>query len=295
MFCEKCGSEIPKGAKFCEKCGFQVESAKQEEKVDNPHKKWTFWGITGGMVFVSIVTVGVLFATGILRNNKESIRMSTDVMQSDTGGSENAKQPANTPTETVTEEPAITPAITPNPTTQPKSITEPKQPTDAPASEPAAIDESDISEPNAGISDVSMEYLQSVTATSELSEQNMVHSAERICDGKLENAWVEGVSGQGVGEAVTFVFDDSYSFSSMKINAGYQKTRKLYHKNSRPKKIRITFSDSSSITVKLKDHYGVQKIDFKNCVVADQVTVTIESVYKGSKYKDTVISELKWY
>lgn len=39
MYCEKCGSEISRGAKFCEKCGFQVEPVEQEKKEDNPHKK----------------------------------------------------------------------------------------------------------------------------------------------------------------------------------------------------------------------------------------------------------------
>ena len=32
MYCEKCGTEIPKGAKFCEKCGLQVEPDIQESK-----------------------------------------------------------------------------------------------------------------------------------------------------------------------------------------------------------------------------------------------------------------------
>ena len=123
----------------------------------------------------------------------------------------------------------------------------------------------------------------------------MVHSAEKICDGSLKNAWVEGAAGQGIGETVNFVFDARYSFSGMKINAGYQKTKELYYKNSRPKKLKITFSDNKSITVKLKDYYGIQKVDFREPIVSDQVTVTIESVYKGNKYKDTVISELEWY
>lgn len=275
MFCEKCGSEIPKGARFCEKCGSPVEPEAQRKK-DSPHKKWIFGGIIGGVALVSVVTVGVLFATGILGDNKETIQTSS--IQSDTGASGAVKQPVNTPAETMTEEPTATPAITPSP-----------------SPEPVAIDETDISEPDAGTTDVSMKYLQSVTATSELSERGMVHSAKRICDGKLENAWVEGVSGQGIGEGVIFVFDGSYSFSGVKINAGYQKTKELYYKNSRPQKVKITFSDNSSITVKLKDHFGAQKIDFKNRVVADRVTVTIESVYKGNKYEDTVISELKWY
>lgn len=296
MFCEKCGSEIHKGAKFCEKCGALVEPDVQVNCESHPIRKWVLGGIIGGVVITAVV-VGVVFATGILGGKEETVQTSiSGGIQSDTGKpdataqpteqpvEQPAEQPVDTPVETATEEPVATPAMTQSPAAEPTNPAETEQPTDNP-----------IPEPEVQVSDVSMEHLQSVTATSELSERNMVHSAERICDGKLKNAWVEGVSGQGVGEEVTFVFDDSYSFSGMKINAGYQKTKELYHKNSRPKKVKITFSDNSSITVKLKDHYGVQKIDFDNRIVADQVTVTIESVYKGNKYKDTVISELEWY
>lgn len=40
MFCEKCGTEIPKGAKFCEKCGASVEPDVQKSKEKSSHKKW---------------------------------------------------------------------------------------------------------------------------------------------------------------------------------------------------------------------------------------------------------------
>lgn len=282
MFCEKCGTEIPDNAKFCEKCGALVEPELQEHKEEVSHKKWILGGIIGGIAVVAVVVV-LLFATGVLGGKEETVQTSNG-MQSGIGESETAQQQADTPVETVAEEPTATPMITPNPTIDSES-----------AAESAVTDGIDTFESNVEIPDVSMEYLQSVAATSELSERNMIHSAERICDGKLKNAWVEGVSGQGIGEEVTFVFDNSYSFSGMKINAGYQKSKELYYKNSRPKKMKITFSDGSSITVKLKDYYGVQNINFDNRVVADQVTVTIESVYKGNKYKDMVISELEWY
>ena len=123
----------------------------------------------------------------------------------------------------------------------------------------------------------------------------MTHSADRICDGSLNDAWVEGAAGQGIGENVRFTFDDVYCFSGMRINAGYQKTEDLYYKNSRPKKIKLTFSDGRSKSFKLKDYYGMQQVDFDEPIESDSVRVTIESVYKGKKYKDTVISEIEWY
>lgn len=294
MYCEKCGLKLPEGVRFCQKCGFPVREVGPESKEKGSRNKWIAGGIAGGVVFVAIVTVGILFATG--QPGKKEKTVQTGSTQSDMGITEATKQPtvtAEVPTaspESIFASEPINVSATEKPAEQ---LTE--QPEEQPAPEPAAIDKTDTSEPDAVAPGVSMNDLQLVTATSELSERNMVHSAERICDESLKNAWVEGASGQGIGEEVTFIFDDTYSFSGMKINAGYQKTKELYYKNSRPQKVKITFSDHSSITVKLKDYYGVQKIDFDHPVVSDQVTVTIKSVYKGNKYADTVISELEWY
>lgn len=142
---------------------------------------------------------------------------------------------------------------------------------------------------------VKMEGITSVKATSELSENNMVHSADRICDGDLKKAWVEGTSEQGIGESITFDFEDNYCVSGMIINAGYQKTKDLYYKNSRPKKIKIVISDGSYSEVELKDIYGKQKIKFDKPVVTNQIVITIEDIYEGNKYQDTAISEISWY
>lgn len=39
----------------------------------------------------------------------------------------------------------------------------------------------------------------------------------------------------------------------------------------------------------------IWKIEFDKPVNAKEVSVAIESVYKGNKYNDTVISELSWF
>lgn len=109
MFCEKCGTEIPKGAKFCEKCGSVVEPDIQEDSKGNPHKKWILGGIIGGVAIVAVVVVA-LFATGILGGKKETVQTSTD-MQSGTGVSEATAQPTEQPTE----QPTATPVITSSP------------------------------------------------------------------------------------------------------------------------------------------------------------------------------------
>ncbi|MCD8144042.1 MAG: zinc-ribbon domain-containing protein [Oscillospiraceae bacterium] len=133
--------------------------------------------------------------------------------------------------------------------------------------------------------------ISAVTATSALSEYNMTHSASRICDGNLSTAWVEGVDGNGIGESVTITFDGS----CLEINAGYQKSSDLYEKNARPSELLLTFSDGTTETVWLEDVNATQTIVLSQARETSSVTLTIQSVYTGWKYEDTVISEVAFF
>ncbi len=142
---------------------------------------------------------------------------------------------------------------------------------------------------------IQMNNVVSVTASSALSEHNMTHSAERLIDGDPATAWVEGVSGQGTGESVTFTFDGIYKVTGLKICGGYQKDEKRYSENSRPTDIRLEFSDGSTQSVTLQDLMQEQTVSFSAPVNTSYVTIVIESVYEGSKYEDTAISEVTFY
>ncbi len=134
-----------------------------------------------------------------------------------------------------------------------------------------------------------------ITASSSLSEYQMIHSANRTMDGDLSTAWVEGVEGHGVGEQISFVFDGEYEVNGFNINAGYQKNNDLYKKNSRPEEVYIKFSDGSGAKISLEDINGVQDVKFGSGIVTESITITINSVYEGNKYEDTVISEISFY
>lgn len=140
-----------------------------------------------------------------------------------------------------------------------------------------------------------MSKIEKISATSELAEYNMVHSAERIADGDSSTAWVEGVAGMGVGEMVSIYFDGEYLIQGISIGAGYQKNMDLYDKNSRPAEICISFSDGTYEVHTLKDINDYQDVVFDKVKYTDYISLTIEAVYPGSKYEDTVISEVYIY
>ena len=133
------------------------------------------------------------------------------------------------------------------------------------------------------------------TSTSALAEYGMEHSADRAFDGDITTAWVEGVSGNGVGEAISVAFDGTYWVNGFRIYAGYHKSEDLYYKNSRPSEITLSFSDGTVQSFTLRDVYAPQDITLFYPVTTTDVTITVSWAYSGHKYEDTVISEISFY
>lgn len=136
------------------------------------------------------------------------------------------------------------------------------------------------------------------------SENYGKYCADNLFDGKLDTAYVEGVSGDGIGQMINVDFDNcrSYEISRIKVYPGYQKDAKTFNNNSRPTKLSFSFPDG---------HYFVQEFDygdategyieidlnkiFSEKVVAHYCIVTIEDAIRGDKYEDCCISEMEFY
>lgn len=150
-------------------------------------------------------------------------------------------------------------------------------------------------EPLSDVSSITMDSVLSIQASSYLSEKNYTHFPENIVDGTLQNAWVEGAVGQGVGEWIQFSFNGTYTVSGIEIYSGYQKSADLYQKNSRPQDVRIVFSDGTEESFTLDDIDGGQTLYFSKGMNTDTLTLYIESVYPGTKYEDTAITEINLF
>ncbi|MBR4868853.1 MAG: protein kinase [Clostridia bacterium] len=155
--------------------------------------------------------------------------------------------------------------------------------------------EDDPSQPNYPA--FSTTYLGTPTASSFLNEPKakIQHTPDRLLDGKMDTAWVEGAEGYGENEYVTIPFTQTCSISKITIWGGYHKSNELYQLNSRPAKVLIVFSDGSQYSADLKDTIAGTEITFKPKVATDSVTIKIVSVNPGSKFKDTVISEVSLF
>lgn len=131
-------------------------------------------------------------------------------------------------------------------------------------------------------------------ASSTYSGDRATHDVTNLLDNDKKTNWTEGNDGDGIGEYIRFEFWDEYCLKSIAIYAGNQYDRNRYLDNNRPEKITIGFSDGSSVSVTLKDVMEGQTILLPESVVTDSIWITINSVYHGNKYTDTVISDISF-
>lgn len=153
--------------------------------------------------------------------------------------------------------------------------------------------------------------LGQMVASSELKSQGDIsYEAKNLGDLNLKTAWIEGVEGYGIGEKITIILNEDYLPNQIAFNGrfeifnGYCKDEKTWKENSRVKTIKIYHNDKYVFIVDLKDSWQLQSFNIWPFVVHhsnpdgfidlkkdDTITIEIASVFKGTKYKDTAISE----
>lgn len=139
------------------------------------------------------------------------------------------------------------------------------------------------------------EAYDSVVASSTYTGDTRKHDAVNLIDGHTYTNWSEGVTGNGEGEYVDFVLFEEEPLAGFVIAAGNHSGDTYYANNARPKTITLQFGDGSEHTVKLKDEKKEQRVYFDHVVFTDRVRLTIDTVYPGREWKDTVISEIGFY
>lgn len=146
-----------------------------------------------------------------------------------------------------------------------------------------------------------------VTASSSLSSQgDNSYEAKNAHDLSYKTAWVEGVSGYGIGEYLEYHFaPESPRITKIIVVNGYVKSKPAYNNNSRVKKLKVYVNDKPYAILNLKDViaeqiFEVEPIGNRNRKDLDKLktqpdwTIKFEilEVYKGLKYDDVVITEI---
>ena len=123
-----------------------------------------------------------------------------------------------------------------------------------------------------------------------------------LFDGIRQTAWCEGVKGDGIGEFVSFAI--SSEVTGFRIQNGYVKAlfktqfdgdkQQYYYMNNRPKELLLMSQDKQfSYTILLTDTPDDWQY-FPVRLVPGNYTLTIRSVYKGTKWDDTCLGEIEF-
>lgn len=135
---------------------------------------------------------------------------------------------------------------------------------------------------------------KNLTASSTLAPQGKsTYGVENLSDDDPRTAWVEGADGNGEGERLSFVWvnDPAMVCTSIMIRNGYQKSANLFRANGRVKDLKISIDGQVTGTATLADSYEPQSL-YLEAQDGQRIELEIVSVYPGSKYQDTALSEL---
>ena len=119
---------------------------------------------------------------------------------------------------------------------------------------------------------------------------------EGVCDGIADGApascWIEGVPGTGEGEWVEARFKKPRHLRELRILPGNNGYLAAFTKYARPRVLKAVFSDGSTALLRLRDAPALQR--FPVDVTTRTVRLVIESVYPGTDYPATCISEVEF-
>lgn len=118
------------------------------------------------------------------------------------------------------------------------------------------------------------------------------YGPKNLYDRDPSTAWVEGARGHGIGECVTFRFENPMAFRHFWIVNGYAKSGDLFRKNGRVRELLVEAAGGVKYNFTLEDSMRQQTLTLPRVVESSWVKFTIQSVYPGEAYSDTAISEL---
>jgi hypothetical protein len=149
-------------------------------------------------------------------------------------------------------------------------------------------------------------------ATSCLVSKKYDYSPDKAGDGDPATAWVEGKGDDGIGESITVTFAPTmaggkiqgyYYVSKIGVINGLAANDELFEKNNRVKRARLEYVRSGQesghedvITkqvVDLRDTREMQYITLEKPVPMSSLKFTILDVYRGTRFRDTCVSEIK--
>lgn len=126
------------------------------------------------------------------------------------------------------------------------------------------------------------------------SSKTYSYNPSNVLETNNDTCWCEGSDGDGVGEYIKLSSENQGTVKEIIIKNGICTDSELFYKNNRVKACTIEFSDGTVINQTLSGEYDEQpcKIKLPEKITSDYIKITIDSVYSGTKYNDTCITEI---
>ncbi len=145
------------------------------------------------------------------------------------------------------------------------------------------------------------DYVDNIVASSTLKPQGRAnYRADNIFDRDPKTAWVEGVKGYGIGQWIEFRNvcvvrgsggDYARPVRNINILNGYVKSDKAWRENGRVKRLKVYCNGKPKYILELQNSRSLQAFNVDLSKGAN-IRFEILDVYPGTKYQDTVISEI---
>ena len=137
--------------------------------------------------------------------------------------------------------------------------------------------------------------IQRVIASSELKPQMYLGQLRRYgshmaFDGDETTAWIP--NGSGPGEWIEVYFREPTAILSLSVYGGYGADAERYRTNNRVRELRVIFPNGNSRVFELADKMQFQRFELPKHPVLRSIKFEIVSVYRGTKYDATPISEI---
>lgn len=128
--------------------------------------------------------------------------------------------------------------------------------------------------------------------TEQFSKMIVKYRLMNLYDGNEKTAWCDPYPGDAIGLGIEISLAGDKPVKGIRLINGYTKSAETFKNNNRLKEIKMIFSDGTFKKYKLKDLETEQILPFGK-ETKGNIKLEILSVYKGAKYSDTCLSELR--
>ena len=127
------------------------------------------------------------------------------------------------------------------------------------------------------------------------AEKGITYGADNLTDQMRNSVWVEGEGSAGLGKYISVKFDGDVELAKVRIWGGSFVDKEWWTRHNRVHELEFKFPDFTSERVALEDKMEAQWITLKEPKTVSSLKIYLRSVFQGSTWNDTAISELQFF